>query len=227
MKSVYLENTSGHHSKFYHMIENKDGASFTATWGRTGSNGRTQIYGMNEWDNKYREKISKGYENIQSVGSNVTPPSNWIQGMTVAQRKKQGITTVQPLVRPKKVKKKPIPVPNATRQHQAIKKTAKKIRYDVGQVDVEVNHSHMNKLRILKMTMDNWKHNNGRIPMDSRRGRLYEADVHKVSELTERGTKTMLEDDKEFLGTDQFLTKEEMIDMNILFKTYGGKRVTE
>jgi len=63
--------------------------------------------------------------------------------------------------------------------------------------------------------------------MDSRRGRLYEADVHKVSELTERGTKTMLEDDKEFLGTDQFLTKEEMLDLNVLFKTYGGKRVTQ
>ena len=154
-------------------------------------------------------------------------PTNWIQGMSVAQRKKQGITTVQPSVRPKKAKKKPIPVPNATRQHQAIKKTANKIHYDVGQVDVEVNHSHMNKLRILKMTMENWEHNNGRIPMDSKQGRMYEADVHKVSELTERGTKTMLEDDKEFLGTDQFLTKEEMIDMNILFKTYGGKRVTE
>ena len=61
MKSVYLENTNNHHDKFYRMEENKDGASFTATWGRTGSNGRTQIYGMNEWDNKYREKISKGY----------------------------------------------------------------------------------------------------------------------------------------------------------------------
>ena len=99
-----------------------------------------------------------------------------------------------------------------------------KIHYDVGQVDVEVNHSHMNKLRILKMTMDNWEHNNGRIPMDSKRGRLYEADVHKVSELTERGTKTMLENDKEFLGTDQFLTKEEMYEMNVIFKTYGGIR---
>ena len=219
MKKVYLENTDNHHDKYYRMEENKDGASFTATWGRTGSNGRTQIYGMNEWDVKYREKISKGYENIQSVGSNVTPPSNWIQGLSKAERKKQGITIVQPLVRPKKVKKKP----------KAIKKTAKpkKIHYDVGQVDVEVNHSHMNKLRILKMTMENWEHNNGRIPMDSKQGRMYEADVHKVSELTERGTKTMLEDDKEFLGNDKFLTQEEMLDMNVLFKTYGGKRKTQ
>jgi len=39
IKTIYLENTSFHHNKFYHMIENKDGVSFTATWGRTGSNG--------------------------------------------------------------------------------------------------------------------------------------------------------------------------------------------
>ena len=213
MKNVYLENTNNHHDKFYHMIENKDGASFTASWGRTGSNGRTQIYGMNEWDKKYREKISKGYKDTTII----PPSSNWIQGMSVAQRKKQGITTVQPLVRPKKVKKKP----------KVIKKTTKGIHYDVGQVDVEVNHSHMNKLRILHMTMNNWEKNNGQLPMDSQRGRLYKADLHKVEELTERGTETMLESDTEFLGTSEFLTKEEMIDMNILFKTYGGKRVTQ
>ena len=131
-------------------------------------------------------------------------PTNWIQGMSVAQRKKQGITTVMPP-----------------------KKTDKKIHYNVGQVDVQVNHSHMNKLRILKMTMDNWEKNNGHVPMDSRLGRLFEADLHKVEELTERGTKTMLEDDKEFLGTDQFLTKDEMLEMNDLFKAYGGERVTQ
>ena len=102
-----------------------------------------------------------------------------------------------------------------------------KIHYDVGQVDVEVNHSHMNKLRILKMTLENWAYDNGKnFALDSKQGRMYEADVHKVSELTERGTKTMLEDDKEFLGTDQFLTKEEMYEMNVIFKTYGGKRIT-
>ena len=222
MKNVYLENTNKHHDKFYHMIENKDGDSFTASWGRTGSNGRTQIYGMNEWDKKYREKISRGYKDTTNVFprtilSSISPPSNWIQGMSVAQRKKQGITTVQPLVRPKKAKKKP----------KVIKKTAKKLHYDVGQVDIVVDHSHMNKLRILHMTLHNWEKNNGQLPMDSQRGRLYEADLHKVEELTERGTETMLESDTEFLGTSEFLTKEEMIDMNILFKTYGGKRATQ
>ena len=205
MKQAYLENTIDNHDKFYHMMENKDGVSFTASWGKIGSDGRSYVYDMSEWDNKYQEKINKGYENISGVGSNVTPPSNWIQGMSVAQRKKQGITTVSP---PKKAKKK----------------TDNKIyRYDVGQVDVEVNHSHMNKLRILKMTMENWEHNNGRIPMDSKQGRMYEADLHKVNELMGYG----LSKKKEMYWSDkEFLTKEEMIDMNILFKTYGGERKT-
>jgi len=199
MKQVYLENTNNHHDKFYHMVENKDGTSFTASWGRTGSNGRTHIYGMNEWDMKYREKISRGYKDTTIV----PPSSNWIQGMSVAQRKKQGITTVQPLVRPKKAKKKP----------KVIKKTTKGIHYDVGQVDVEVNQSHMNKLRVLHMTMNNWEKNNGQVPMDSRMGRMFEADLHKVEELVEEGR--------------EILTKEEMLDLNVLFKTYGGKRVTQ
>ena len=194
MKNVYLENTNNHHDKFYHMIENKDGASFTASWGRTGSNGRTQIYGMNEWDMKYREKINKGYKDTTII----PPSSNWIQGMSVAQRKKQGITTVQPLVRPKKVKKKP----------KAIKKTAK------------VNHSHMKKLRILHRTMNDWEKNNGQVPIDSRMGRMYEADLHKVEKLVDEGLSKKVERGKEFL------TQEEMLDMNVLFKTYGGKRKT-
>tara|TARA_R110002110_G_scaffold307173_1_gene520899 strand:- start:103 stop:678 length:576 start_codon:yes stop_codon:yes gene_type:complete len=191
------------------MIENKDGVSFTASWGRIGSQGRTQIYDMSEWDKIHRGKINKGYKSQYH-----NKPKNWIQGMSVAQRKKQGITTVSP---PKKAKKKIKP----------IKKTSKKIHYDVGQVDVKVDKSHMNKLRVLHMTMHNWEKNNGQLPMDSRMGRMYESDLHIVEELVERGTKTMLEDDKEFLGTDQFLTKDEMLEMNDLFKTYGGKRATQ
>ena len=83
-------------------------------------------------------------------------------------------------------------------------------RYVVGQVDVEVNHSHQNKLRILHMTMHNWEKNNGEVPMDSRMGRMYESDLHKVEELVEEGR--------------EILTKEEMLDMNVIFKSYGGQR---
>ena len=128
-------------------------------------------------------------------------PSNWIQGLSVQERKKQGITTVMPP-----------------------KKTTKKIHYDAGQVNVEVNHSHMDKLRILHMTMHLWVRNNikvrnnNQVPKDSQQGRLYEADLHKVEELVDEGN---------VYGEQEFLTKEQMVSMNVLFKTYGGKRVTE
>jgi len=195
MKQAYLENTIDNHDKFYHMMENKDGVSFTASWGKIGSDGRSYVYDMSEWDNKYQEKINKGYENISGVGSNVTPPSSWICSMTDVQRKKQGITTVMPSKMDKD-------------GHEE-----NSIHYDVGQVDVEVNHSHQNKLRILKMTMENWSHDDGKnYALDSRQGRLYEADLYKVTDLMDEGR--------------EILTKEEMIDMNILFKTYGGERKT-
>ena len=95
-----------------------------------------------------------------------------------------------------------------------------KIHYDVGQVDVEVNHSHMNKLRILHMTMENWQYSEGaKLPLDSRMGRMFEADLDKVDELMEQG--------KEMgINSENFLLKEDMMNLNVLFKTYGGKRIT-
>ena len=42
---------------------------------------------------------------------------------------------------------------------------------------------------------------------------MYEADLHKVNELMEKGK-----------PTGEFLTKDEMLNLNVLFKTYGGKR---
>jgi hypothetical protein len=126
-------------------------------------------------------------------------PTNWIQGLSVQERKKQGITTVMP-------------------GDEGFGKILDKdgheknsIHYDVGQVDVEVNHSHQNKLRILQMTMENWQYNEGgRLPLDSKQGRLFEADLYKVKDLMETGR--------------EILTQEEMLDMNVLFKTYGGIR---
>jgi predicted DNA-binding WGR domain protein len=159
-KHTYLENTKNNHSKFYEMTENDDSASFTASWGRIGTTGRTQIYGMNEWPKIYISKLNKGYRDT----------------------------------------------------------TTKKIHYDVGQVDVEVNHSHQNKLRILKMTMENWAHDDGKnFALDSAQGRLYEADLDRVTTLLDVFTK--IDDDK------HLLTKEEMYEMNVIFKTYDGKRV--
>ena len=146
-RNVYLTNTNNHHDKFYHMIENKDGTSFTASWGRAGSNSRTKIYGITEWDKKYREKIIKGYKDV----ANGPPP-----------------------------------------------------------LDVEVYH-HQEKLKILRTAMENFQHGEGRnLPMDSARGRLFEADLYKVDELLIDGKET--------------LTRDEMMNMNRIFKFYGGKR---
>ena len=160
------------------MIENKDGASFTASWGRVGTNGRTQIYSIQEWDKIYNSKIHKGY----------TVSTNGIQSMSNAQRKKLGITTVQPLVRPKKAKKK----------------TAN-------------NGTHKNKLVMLTKQLKNWTQNAGKnYALDSMQGRLYEADLDRV--------KTLIDE----LDTrdKNSLTKEEMFEMNLLYRTYGGKRIT-
>jgi hypothetical protein len=147
-------------------------------------------------------------------------PQNWIQGLSVQERKKQGITTVMP---GDKGFGKFLDNDKVINSNQTIEDS---LHYNVGQVDVEVDHSHMNKLRILHMTLHNWEKNNAQVPIDSRMGRVFESDLQMVEELTERGTTTMLEDDKEFLGTDKFLTRDEMLILNDLFKTYGGERVT-
>ena len=127
MKSVYLENTYNHHDKFYHMIEYKDGVSFTASWGRTGSNGRTQVYSMQEWGKIYYNKISKGYK----------VSTNEIQGK-----------------------------------------------------NVKVDHPHYKKLEVLSRTMNDWEKNNGRIPMDSQRGRMFESDLSRGMDLMKDGLNT-------------------------------------
>ena len=87
-------------------------------------------------------------------------------------------------------------------------------KYKVGQVVVNVNHSHENKIRILKMQMDNWVHSstrqNGLLPP----GKQYDDDVKRANELFEK-----LES-----GVKEHLNKDEMLEMNVLFKRYGGIR---
>ena len=62
-KPVYLVNVEGdgNHNKYYRMIANPDGASFTAEYGRVGSSQQTRTYPIQQWDKKYNEKIRKGY----------------------------------------------------------------------------------------------------------------------------------------------------------------------
>jgi|TARA_Y100000310_G_scaffold12380_1_gene12741 hypothetical protein len=149
------------------------------------------------------------------------PPINWIQGMSKSNKESLAMKRSN-------IQVKPWPSGLGTVELDAKKKVDTRIHYDVGQVDVAVNHSHMNKLRILKMTMENWAHDNGRnYALDSAQGRMYEADLEKILDLMEKGSGMIMEPDgSEFLGDPNFLTKDEMLYLNVLFKTYGGKRVT-
>lgn len=62
-KPVYLVNVEGdgNHNKYYRMLANQDGASFTVEYGRVGSSQQTRTYPIQQWDKKYNEKIRKGY----------------------------------------------------------------------------------------------------------------------------------------------------------------------
>lgn len=62
-KLAYLIMVTGdsNHNKYYKMIPNADGTSFTAEYGRVGSSCQTRSYSMYQWDKKYNEKIRKGY----------------------------------------------------------------------------------------------------------------------------------------------------------------------
>jgi len=102
--------------------------------------------------------------------------TNWIQDMSDAQRKKQGITTVTPN-------------------------------------DSSTIHPHQDKLKKLRKVLEDFQHGKGKyLPLDSMQGRTFEADLYKVDEL--------------LIGGKEVLTKEEMLEMNTIFKTYGGKQKT-
>jgi len=66
VKLIKVEPNSNN-NKFYNMTDLGDG-SFRAEWGRVGQKGQSQIYGMGQWDKKYREKTSKkGYRDVSEL----------------------------------------------------------------------------------------------------------------------------------------------------------------
>lgn len=62
-KPVYLVMVTGdnNHNKYYRMLANADGSSFTVEYGRVGAGCQVRTYPMYQWDKKYNEKIRKGY----------------------------------------------------------------------------------------------------------------------------------------------------------------------
>lgn len=78
--SVYLENTKAGHRKFYQMISDGKG-SWTATWGKIGTNGQSMVYNRRDWMVKLDEKVKKGYiitdavsKGTASKGKGTPPP---------------------------------------------------------------------------------------------------------------------------------------------------------
>lgn len=53
--------TTNNNNKYYRMIPNKGGDSFTVEYGRIGANCQRRTYSIYDWENKYNEKIRKGY----------------------------------------------------------------------------------------------------------------------------------------------------------------------
>lgn len=59
--------TAVNNNKFYIMQSNPDNTSFTATYGRVGTSGQCAVYPMSKWNQKYNEKIRKGYADVTAL----------------------------------------------------------------------------------------------------------------------------------------------------------------
>ena len=83
-----------------------------------------------------------------------------------------------------------------------------------------IKHTHKGKLMILKMVIENWGHSEGqKYGMDSKVGRLYLGDYDRVNDLLDSLKK------REKPGVLRgMLNKDEMVEMNFLFKRYDGKK---
>lgn len=64
---VYLQmTTDANNNKFYNMVNNQNG-TFTATWGRVGTDGKSKDYPIDDWNKVYLSKIRKGYEDVTDL----------------------------------------------------------------------------------------------------------------------------------------------------------------
>jgi hypothetical protein len=87
-------------------------------------------------------------------------------------------------------------------------------KFNVGNVLIDIDGEPTNKLRVLKIAMDNWEKINNQLPIDSMPARRYNEDVQYVKELT---------DEIKEMGIthENFFLKEDMIKLNNLFRRYN------
>ena len=62
-KPVYLVmvTSTANNNKYYKMIPDGNGKTWTAEFGRIGASCQKKAYSLDVWDKKYREKVNKGY----------------------------------------------------------------------------------------------------------------------------------------------------------------------
>ena len=73
MDTIYLENKSGIHYKYYRMIQ-KSTTQWVAEYGRIGNAPAYSSYSMTDWNKKLNEKINKGYVLVLSRSGKLTKP---------------------------------------------------------------------------------------------------------------------------------------------------------
>jgi poly [ADP-ribose] polymerase len=60
--------TEENNNKFYHMIqENQNDDTFVAKYGRVNKTSTDEIYSIDKWDKKYKEKLKKGYRDLTQL----------------------------------------------------------------------------------------------------------------------------------------------------------------
>lgn len=68
VKTVHLVNQHYPHNKFYDMIENEDGTTFTSYWGRIGARPQQKEYPKAKWRELLNQKLNKkGYSIIDNT----------------------------------------------------------------------------------------------------------------------------------------------------------------
>ena len=91
-------------------------------------------------------------------------------------------------------------------------------KFNVGGVVLEIDGEPKNKLRVLKIAMDNWEKLNNQLPIDSMPARRYNEDVQYVKELPD-------EVNEMGITHENFFLKEDMIKLNNLFRRYNDNIV--
>ncbi len=66
-KYLIMVEAFDNHNKFYRMVPNADGQTWTAVYGRVGAAGVKKMYDLSQWDKMYNAKVKKGYQDVTNL----------------------------------------------------------------------------------------------------------------------------------------------------------------